>query len=142
MRPDYVLREDLTYTLNPKHRLETGVILGLEPGRAIGSRFIRPPDEGEVDYDPRFLERQTFDESVSGKRMEVYLQDRYKVLPFLSVVLGLRVDYFSLLTTFLSNRVGVFCWILWEVLNSNSLMATIIRCRDHHDLLRVLETPT
>ncbi len=97
--PDYVLREDLTYTLNPKHRLETGVILGLEPGRAIG-RFIRPPDEGEVDYDPRFLERQTFDESVSGKRMEVYLQDRYKVLPFLSVVLGLRVDYFSLVDDF------------------------------------------
>ena len=97
--PDYVLREDLTYTLNPKHRLETGVILGFEPGKAIG-RFIRPPDEGEVDYDPRFLERQTFDESVSGKRVEVYLQDRYKVLPFLSVVLGLRVDYFSLVDDF------------------------------------------
>ena len=61
--PDYLLREDLTYTLTPKHQLESGVILGLEPGRAIG-RFIRPPDEGEVDYDPRFLERQTFDESV------------------------------------------------------------------------------
>ena len=93
--PDYVLREDLTYNLNPKHRLETGVILGLEPGRATG-KFIRPPDEGEVDYDPRFIEKQEFDESVSGRRMEVYLQDRYKVLPFLSVVLGLRVDYFNL----------------------------------------------
>ena len=93
--PDYILREDLTYTLNPKHQLETGVILGLEPGRAIG-KFIRPPDEGEVDYDPRFIEKQEFDESISGRRMEVYLQDRYKVLPFLSVVLGLRVDYFNL----------------------------------------------
>lgn len=97
--PDYILREDLTYTLNPKHRLETGVILGLEPGRATG-KFIRPPDEGEVDYDPRFIEKQTFNESVSGKRMEVYLQDRYKVLPFLSVVLGLRVDYFNLVDDF------------------------------------------
>ena len=97
--PDYVLREDLTYTLNPKHRLESGVILGIEPGRAIG-KFIRPPDEGEVDYDPRFLERQTFDESVRGRRMEVYLQDRYRVLPFLSVVLGLRVDYFNLVDDF------------------------------------------
>ena len=94
--PDYVLREDLTYTLNSKHRLESGVILGIEPGRAVG-RFIRPPDEGEVDYDPRFLERQTFDESVSGRRIEVYLQDRYRVLPFLSVVLGLRADYFNLI---------------------------------------------
>ena len=97
--PDYVLREDLTYTLNPKHRLESGVILGLEPGRAIG-RFIRPPDEGEIDYDPRFIEKQTFDESVLGRRMEVYLQDRYRVLPFLSVVLGLRVDYFNLVDDF------------------------------------------
>ncbi len=97
--PDYVLREDLTYTLNPKHRLETGVILGLEPGSATG-KFIRPPDEGEVDYDPRFIEKQEFDESVSGRRMEVYLQDRYKVLPFLSVVLGLRVDYFNLVDDF------------------------------------------
>ena len=97
--PDYILREDITYTLTPKHRLETGVILGFEPGSATGT-FIRPPDEGEVDYDPRFIEKQEFDESVSSQRMEVYLQDRYKVLPFLSVVLGLRVDYFSLVDDF------------------------------------------
>ena len=51
--PQYVLREDVTYRLTPKHQIETGLILGLEPGRATG-RFIRPPDEGEVDYDPRF----------------------------------------------------------------------------------------
>lgn len=92
--PDYVIREDLTYTLNPKHQLESGVILGIETGRAVGTGN-RPPDEGEDDYDFRFVERQTFDESVSNRRVEVYLQDRYKVLPFLSVVLGLRVDYFS-----------------------------------------------
>ena len=94
--PDYVLREDLTYRLTPKHQLESGLIFALEPGKATGN-FFRPPDEGEVDYDPRFIEKQTFDESVLGQRMEVYLQDRYRVLPFLSVVLGLRVDYFSLI---------------------------------------------
>ena len=33
-----------------------------------------------------------------GNRLEAYLQDRYRVLPFLSVVLGLRVDYFSLIS--------------------------------------------
>ena len=93
--PDYILREDLTYRLNPKHQLESGVILGFETGRAVGTGN-RPPDEGEVDYDFRFVERQTFDESVASRRIEVYLQDRYKVLPFLSVVLGLRMDYFSL----------------------------------------------
>ena len=94
--PDYLLREDITYNLNPKHQLESGVILGFETGRAVGTGN-RPPDEGEVDYDFRFAERRTFDESVSSRRIEVYLQDRYKVLPFLSVVLGLRVDYFSLI---------------------------------------------
>ena len=92
--PQYVLREDVTYRLTPKHQIETGLILGLEPGRATG-RFIRPPDEGEVDYDPRFIDRQTFEESALGKRLEIYLQDRYRVLPFLSVVLGLRTDYLS-----------------------------------------------
>ena len=93
--PQYVIREDLTYTLTPKHQVETGLILGLEPGKATG-RFLRPPDEGEVDYDPRFIEKTTFDESILGTRIEVYLQDRYKVLPFLSVVLGLRTDYINL----------------------------------------------
>ena len=92
--PQYVIREDLTYTLTPKHQIESGLIVGLEPGRATG-RFIRPPDEGEVDYDPRFIEKQVFDESALGKRFEVYLQDRYRVLPFLSVVLGLRTDYIN-----------------------------------------------
>ena len=92
--PQYVLREDLTYKLTPKHQIESGLIVGLEPGRATG-RFIRPPDEGEVDYDPRFIEKQVFDESALGKRFEIYLQDRYRILPFLSIVLGLRTDYIS-----------------------------------------------
>ena len=92
--PQYVIREDLTYTLTPKHQIETGLILGLEPGRATGN-FLRPPDEGEVDYDPRFIEKQTIDESSLGKRVEIYLQDRYRLLPFLSVVLGLRTDYLN-----------------------------------------------
>ena len=92
--PQYVIREDLTYTLTPKHQIESGFILGLEPGNATGT-FLRPPDEGEVDYDPRFLDKQTIDESSLGKRIEIYLQDRYTLLPFLSVVLGLRTDYLS-----------------------------------------------
>ncbi len=95
--PDYVLREDLIYELTPKHRIETGVILGYEPGRVTGT-FARIPDEGEVDYDIRFQEWVPLDETVRGQRYEGYLQDRWSVLPFLSVVFGLRVDYF--------NRVG------------------------------------
>ena len=92
--PDYVLREDLTYELTAKHRLESGLILGFEPGRVTGT-FTRIPDEGEVDYDIRFEEKVDLDEYVRGYRVEAYLQDRYTVLPFLSVVFGLRFDYFN-----------------------------------------------
>ena len=92
--PSYVLREDLTYELTSKHRLESGLILGLEPGQVNGT-FARIPDEGEVDYDIRFEEKVAVDEYVRGQRIEGYLQDRYTMLPFLSVVFGLRFDYFN-----------------------------------------------
>lgn len=92
--PNYTLREDLTYELNEKNRLETGLIVGLEPGEVSGT-FTRIPDEGEVDYDIRFEEKNTIDETVRGQRIESYLQNRYNLLPFLSVVYGLRVDYFN-----------------------------------------------
>ena len=92
--PSYTLREDLTYELNPRHRLESGLILGLEPGQVTGT-FTRIPDEGEVDYDIRFEEKVALDEYVRGQRIEGYLQDRYTLLPFLSAVFGLRFDYFN-----------------------------------------------
>ena len=92
--PSYTVREDLAYELNPKHRLESGLILGLEPGQVTGT-FTRIPDEGEVDYDIRFEEKVPLDEYVRGQRIEGYLQDRYTLLPFLSVVFGLRFDYFN-----------------------------------------------
>ena len=92
--PSYTLREDLAYELNPKHRLESGLILGIEPGQVTGT-FTRIPDEGEVDYDIRFEEKVTLDEYVRGQRIEGYLQDRYTLLPFLSAVFGLRFDYFN-----------------------------------------------
>lgn len=92
--PNYTLREDLTYEINEKHQLESGLILGLEPGEVSGT-FTRIPDEGEVEYDIRFEEKEIIDETVRGQRIETYLQDRYNLLPYLSVVLGLRMDYFS-----------------------------------------------
>ncbi|RKU19545.1 hypothetical protein C6501_01305 [Candidatus Poribacteria bacterium] len=92
--PTYTLREDITYEINEKHQLESGLILGLEPGEVSGT-FTRIPDEGEVEYDIRFEEKQVIDETVRGQRIEGYLQDRYNLLPFLSVVYGLRFDYFN-----------------------------------------------
>lgn len=92
--PNYTLREDITYELNEKNRLETGLIVGVEPGEVSGT-FTRIPDEGEVEYDIRFEEKNTIDETVRGQRIESYLQNRYNLLPFLSVVYGVRVDYFN-----------------------------------------------
>ena len=92
--PTYTLREDITYEINEKHRLESGLILGVEPGEVSGV-FSRIPDEGEVEYDIRFVEKEPIDESVRGQRIEAYLQDRFNILPFLSVVYGLRLDYFN-----------------------------------------------
>ena len=92
--PNYSLREDITYELNPRHRLESGLILGLEPGQVSGT-FTRIPDEGEVEFDIRLEEKVALDEYVRGQRIEGYFQDRYMLLPFLSVVFGLRFDYFN-----------------------------------------------
>ncbi len=92
--PVYTLREDVTYELNTVHRLESGLILGLEPEQVTGTS-IRIPDDSDVNFDIRLEEKVPLDESALGRRLEGYLQDRYTVLPFLSVVFGLRFDYFS-----------------------------------------------
>ena len=93
------LREDLAYRLNPKHQLESGLLVSTTQwdGSAL---FPRLPDEG----DPTASESQyfTFEEKIAvdfGQRfnfIEGYLQNRYDPLKFLSVTLGLRLDYFNL----------------------------------------------
>ena len=115
--PDYVLREDLTFNVTPKHQLESGIVLALEPGKVTGT-FSRIPDEGEDDYDIRFEERQTVDESVRGIRAEGYLQDRFALMPMLSVVFGMRFDYFNRIDEFSIQPRGS---ILVELPNSSEL---------------------
>ena len=115
--PNYTLRQDITYELNPRHRLESGLILGLEPGQVTGT-FTRIPDEGEVDYDIRFEEKVPLDEYVRGQRIEGYLQDRYALLPFLSVVFGLRFDYFNRIDQLSTQPRGS---VLVELPNSSEL---------------------
>ena len=115
--PDYVLREDIIYELNAKHRLESGLILGFEPGQVSGT-FTRIPDEGEADYDIRFQQKVDVDEYVRGYRAEAYLQDRYTLLPFLSVVFGLRFDYFSRINQLSAQPRGS---VLVELPNSSEL---------------------
>ena len=93
------LREDLAYRLNPKHQLESGLLVSTTQwnGSAV---FPRLPDEG----DPTASESQyfTFEEKITAdfdqrfNFIEGYLQNRYDPLEFLSVTLGLRLDYFNL----------------------------------------------
>ena len=95
----YELREDLAYRLNPKHRLESGLLISTTRWN-VSSFFPRIPDEG----DPAASESQyfTFEEKVAidfDRRfnfVEGYLQNRYDPLAFLSVTLGLRLDYFNI----------------------------------------------
>ncbi|MCZ6679076.1 MAG: TonB-dependent receptor [Candidatus Poribacteria bacterium] len=95
----YELREDLAYRLNPKHQLESGVLVSTTQWN-VSSFFPRPPDEG--DPDANNLQYFTFEEKVTSdfqKRfnfIEGYLQNRYDPLAFLSITLGLRLDYFNL----------------------------------------------
>ena len=93
------LREDLAYRLNQKHRLESGLLVSSTQWNG-SANFPRLPDEG----DPTASESQyfTFEEKISvdfDQRfnfIEGYLQNRYDPLEFLSVTLGLRLDYFNL----------------------------------------------
>ena len=93
------LREDLAYRLNQKHQLELGLLVSTTQWNG-SANFPRLPDEG----DPTASESQyfTFEEKISvdfDQRfnfIEGYLQNRYDPLEFLSVTLGLRLDYFNL----------------------------------------------
>ena len=94
----YEIREDVVYRLNSTDQLESGLLISstLWDGSAY---FPRRADEG----DPQASESQffTFAEKISAdfeerfNFIEGYVQNRYDLLPFLSVTLGLRLDYFN-----------------------------------------------
>ena len=94
----YELREDLAYRLNEKHQLESGLLVSSTQWSGAAN-FPRLPDEG----DPTASESQyfTFEEKVTvdfDQRfnfIEGYLQNRYDPFEFLSLTLGLRLDYFK-----------------------------------------------
>ena len=95
----YELREDITYRLNPTDQLEAGFLVSTAQWDG-SANFPRRADEG----DPEATESQffTFAEKISVDFMEQfnviegYLQNRYDPFAFLSVTLGLRLDYFNL----------------------------------------------
>ena len=99
----YELREDVTYDLTSGHQLESGVLLSTTEWD-VSSFFPRPPDEGDPNAEN--IEYFTAEERVvSDFRQrynfaEVYLQERYRPFPFLSLAVGLRLDYFNLTNRF------------------------------------------
>ena len=93
--PVYSLREDLAYGLNQHNQLESGLLLAASPA-SVSSFFTRPPDEGEVDFDFILAEKVLVNSTDWFNHIEGYLQNRYTPFEFLSIALGLRVDYFNL----------------------------------------------
>ena len=93
--PAYELREDLTYRVTPKHQLESGMLASFGVAK-VSSFFTRPPDEGDPSFDFTFEEKIDLDTEERFDFLEGYVQHRYTPFPFLSLALGLRVDYFNL----------------------------------------------
>jgi len=91
----YALREDLTYRLTPKHQLESGLLFSTGQWRA-SSFFSRPPDEGSPGFIFTFEEKVELDVNERFDLIEGYLQSRHSLFAFLSIGLGLRLNYFNL----------------------------------------------
>lgn len=98
-QPTYQLREDLTYRLNSKYQLESGILFSTGTGKV--SSFLS--DQDEFDQDFLTFARVDFDEDDLNKidvsqrltHLEGYLQARYTPAPFLSVAIGLRPTYMN-----------------------------------------------
>ena len=115
--PVYTLREDISYQLTPTFQLEPGFLFSFSPANSFeDGRFPEYEtsaeevtrelinEDGEVVGERTVVESQT---RLTGMeeihdefghdfyRTEVYLQGRYDLLEFLSVALGVRLDYLN-----------------------------------------------
>ena len=115
--PVYTFREDISYQLTPTFQLEPGFLFSFSPANSFeDGRFPEYEtsaeevtrelinEDGEVVGERTVVESQT---RLTGMeeihdefghdfyRTEVYLQGRYDPLPFLSVALGIRLDYLN-----------------------------------------------
>ncbi len=93
--PMYTLREDVSYKLTPTLQLESGFLLALSPAESL----TRTSSPGKIDFEseeePAWT--QKLDEfNYTFRRAEGYLQARYDPLSFLSIALGVRLDYLNL----------------------------------------------
>ena len=93
--PMYTLREDIFYKLTQTLQLEPGFLLAVSPAKS----HTRTPFLEKIDFEseepPAWM--QKLDEfNYTFRRAEGYLQTRYDPLAFLSIALGMRLDYLNL----------------------------------------------
>lgn len=92
--PTYTLREDLSYKLTPKLQLEPGFLFAFSPAESTTHTVL--PENISSD-DEKLIWKEEFDTfNYSFQQAEGYLQARYDPLSFLSVALGVRLDYLNL----------------------------------------------
>ena len=105
--PVYTLREDVTYRLNPKLQLESGFLYTFNPAKSSENGWVEENFESDSDLsyttetpDGEVVQESPFEEvhdefGHDFYRTEGYVQGRYDPLSFLSVALGVRLDYLN-----------------------------------------------
>ena len=97
--PMYTLREDVSYRLTPKFQLEPGFLLAFSPSKSRTHTASPETIDFDEEAEPSWIRK--FDEfSYPFRRAEGYLQARYDPLSFLSIALGVRLDYLNLTEQF------------------------------------------
>ena len=92
--PTYTLREDISYQLTPKLQLEPGFLFAFSP--AESTTYTVLPENISSD-DEKLVWKEKFDAfHYDFQQAEGYLQARYDPLSFLSIALGVRLDYLNL----------------------------------------------
>lgn len=103
--PVYMLREDVSYRLNPTLQLESGFLYAFNPAKSSENGWFEENFEPESNLD------STVETSEDGPdfeeihdefghdfyRTEGYVQGRYDPLSFLSLALGVRLDYLNVI---------------------------------------------
>ena len=107
--PVYMLREDVSYRLNPTLQLESGFLCAFNPAQSSENGWVEENFESDSDLsyttetpDGEVIREDTFEEvhdefGHDFYRTEGYLQGRYDPLSFLSVALGVRLDYLNVI---------------------------------------------
>ena len=93
--PTYTLREDVSYKLAPKLQLEPGFLLAFSPSQSRTHTASPETIDFDEEAEPSWI-RKSDEFNYPFRRAEGYLQARYDPLSFLSIALGVRLDYLNL----------------------------------------------